>query len=80
MAPIRLAFLAAGLGALGLAALMLVAVGTYRPEKTKLMQVVKTLKHPAHLEQAKRFGVVMLHCHTAFPSLHVCYPVCNSLE
>ena len=53
----RLAFLAAGLGALGLAALMLVAVGTYRPEKTKLMQEVKTLKHPAHLEQAKRYGV-----------------------
>lgn len=49
----RLAFLAAGLGALGLAALMLVAVGTYRPEKTKLMQEVKTLKHPADLEQAK---------------------------
>ena len=52
----RLAFLAAGLGALGLAALMLVAVGTYRPEKTKLMQEVKTLKHPADLEQAKRYG------------------------
>ena len=54
-ARLQLAFLSAGLGALGLAALLLVSMGTYRPEKTKLMQQIKTLKHPAHLEQATRF-------------------------
>jgi hypothetical protein len=49
----RLFFLSAGLGALGLTALLLVAMGTYRPEMTTLMQHVKTLKHPG-LEMAKR--------------------------
>ncbi len=49
----RLFFLSAGLGALGLTALLLVAMGTYRPEMTTLMQHVKTLKQPG-LEMAKR--------------------------
>ena len=34
-----------GLGALGLTALIVVAMGTYRPEKTTLIQEVKTLGH-----------------------------------
>ena len=45
MPPLRLLFLSAGLGALGLTALIVVAMGTYRPEKTTLIQEVRTLNH-----------------------------------
>jgi hypothetical protein len=41
----RLAALSVGLGALGLTALLLVVMGVYRPEKTTLIQEIKTLKH-----------------------------------
>lgn len=41
----RLAFASVGLGALGLTALIVVAMGTYRPGKTTLIQEVKTLGH-----------------------------------
>ena len=52
----RLAFLSLGLGALGLAALIAVAMGTYRPQKDILIQEIADQKHiaPPPLDEKAR--------------------------